>query len=177
MRSPTPMKVAKTGYIVLSILLCALGILLICKPNFSLTVFGIAAGVCLVLFGIFKIVGYFSRDLYRLAFQYDLAFGILCIALGVMVILIPADVIQTICIAIGIGVLMDGLLKIQISIDSKRFGILQWWMILGFGHFDLRDRDLYGFPHSGHNRGNDGSARHCIAAGWNHELDHGDFSP
>ena len=77
-----------------------------------------------------KIVGYLSRDLYRLAFQYDLAFGILVIALGLMVILEPDDVISTSCIAVGITFLADALLKIQISIDARIFGIKQWWLIL-----------------------------------------------
>lgn len=70
------------------------------------------------------------EGLYRLAFQYDLAFGILMIALGIMVILEPDNVIETICIAVGIAFFMDGLLKIQIAIDAKTFGISKWWLIL-----------------------------------------------
>ena len=83
----------------------------------------------MIVVGAVKIVGYLSRDLYRLAFQYDLAFGILSIALGIMVILEPDDVIDTICIAVGIAFAMDGLLKIQIALDSKYFGIREWWLI------------------------------------------------
>ena len=111
-------------------LLCFFGVLLIVKPEISLAAFGLFTGIVLIIFGIIKIVGYLSRDLYRLAFQYDLACGILVIALGIMVILEPNDVIETICIAVGITFLMDGLLKIQISIDAKTFGIRQWWLIL-----------------------------------------------
>ena len=130
MRSVTPMRVAKIGYIAVSAVMCVLGVLLILNPDFSLFVFGVFAGVSLIVFGVIKIVGYLSRDLYRLAFQYDLAFGILMIALGVMVILEPDNVVDTICIAVGIAFLMDGLLKIQISIDAKTFGIKPWWLIL-----------------------------------------------
>lgn len=130
MRSVAPMRVAKIGYIVVSAALCFFGVLLIVKPEISLAAFGLFTGIVLIIFGIIKIVGYLSRDLYRLAFQYDLACGILVIALGIMVILEPNDVIDTICIAVGITFLMDGLLKIQISIDAKTFGIRQWWLIL-----------------------------------------------
>lgn len=35
-----------------------------------------------------------------------------------------------ICIALGIYILSDGLFKVQIAIDSKRFGIKKWWAIL-----------------------------------------------
>lgn len=130
MRSVAPMRVAKIGYIAVSAALCFFGVLLIVKPEISLAAFGLFTGIVLIIFGIIKIVGYLSRDLYRLAFQYDLACGILVIALGIMVILEPNDVIETICIAVGITFLMDGLLKIQISIDAKTFGIRQWWLIL-----------------------------------------------
>ena len=130
MRSVAPMRVAKIGYIAVSAALCFFGVLLIVKPEISLAAFGLFTGIVLIIFGIIKIVGYLSRDLYRLAFQYDLACGILVIALGIMVILEPNDVIDTICLAVGITFLMDGLLKIQISIDAKTFGIRQWWLIL-----------------------------------------------
>ena len=130
MRSVAPMRVAKIGYIAVSAALCFFGVLLIVKPEISLAAFGLFTGIVLIIFGIIKIVGYLSRDLYRLAFQYDLACGILVLALGIMVILEPNDVIDTICIAVGITFLMDGLLKIQISIDAKTFGIRQWWLIL-----------------------------------------------
>ena len=130
MRSVAPMRVAKIGYIAVSAALCFFGVLLIVKPEISLAAFGLFTGIVLIIFGIIKIVGYLSRDLYRLAFQYDLACGILVIALGIMVILEPNDVIETICIAVGITFLLDGLLKIQISIDAKTFGIRQWWLIL-----------------------------------------------
>ena len=130
MRSVAPMKVAKIGYIFISAALCFFGILLIVDPEISLAAFGIITGVCLIVFGVIKIVGYLSKDLYRLAFQYDLAFGILMIALGIMVILEPDNVIETICIAVGIAFFMDGLLKIQFAIDAKTFGISKWWLIL-----------------------------------------------
>ena len=35
-----------------------------------------------------------------------------------------------ICVVLGVAVLADGLLKIQIALDSKRFGISKWWLIL-----------------------------------------------
>ena len=130
MRSVTPMRVAKIGYIIISLALCVFGIMLIVNPNISLVAFGVFTGVCLIVFGAVKIIGYLSKDLYRLAFQYDLAFGILMIALGIMVILEPNNVIDTICVAIGIAFLTDGLLKIQIAIDARSFGIKQWWLVL-----------------------------------------------
>lgn len=132
MRSVLPMKAAKIGYIILSVLYCVLGILLITMPELSITALGILLGIGMIVFGIVKIVGYFSKDLFRLAFQYDLAFGGLLIALGIIVLVNPEHLLSFFCIVMGIAVLCDGLFKIQIAIDSKPFGISTWWLILLF---------------------------------------------
>ena len=132
MRSVTPIKAAKISYITVSCLLCVLGIVLMALPEVSATVLGIVCGIVFIAFGIAKLLGYFSRDLYRLAFQYDLAFGILQIALGIMLILSPRSLILFICIALGLFILADGLCKIQIAFESRRFGLRFWWLILIF---------------------------------------------
>lgn len=124
-------RIAKAGYIIISALLCVLGIMLIAVPDFSTSLFCRTGGLFLVLFGLVKIIGYCSKDLYRLAFQHDLAFGILLIALGVILIVKTDIMINIICTFLGILILTDALLKIQISIDSKAFGIRRWWLILG----------------------------------------------
>ena len=84
----------------------------------------------MILFGCIKLVGYFSKDLFRLAFEYDLQFGILVIVIGLVVLLKPADVINLLFMAMGIALLADSLFKIQIALDSRKFGIEKWWGIL-----------------------------------------------
>ena len=130
MRSTIPMRTAKTGYIVMSLLLCVFGLLLVFLPGLSLRVLGIICGILIIVFGVFKLVGYFSRDLYRLAFQYDLAFGGLLILLGIAMLIRPAAIVSFFCAAIGVAVLIDGLLKVQMAIDAKKFGLRRWWLIL-----------------------------------------------
>ena len=105
MRSVTPMRAAKTGYIIMSVLLCVLGVVLFVWPGVSVAVIGELLGIGMIVFGTVKVAGYLSRDLFRLAFQYDLAFGVLLMALV-------------------------GLFKVQIAVDAKRFGIDRWWAIL-----------------------------------------------
>ncbi len=129
-RSVTPMRAAKTGYIVMSIVFCVVGVLFIALPARSAVMIGRVLGAAMAAFGVVKLVGYFSRDLYRLAFQYDLEFGILLIALGMIVLLRTNGVMDFICIAAGVSILADGLFKIQIAIDARRFGIRDWWLIL-----------------------------------------------
>ena len=130
MRSVTPMRIAKIGYIVMSVMICIAGALFIALPDISITMIGISMGIAMIAFGIVKLVGYFSRDLFRLAFQFDLELGILLLVLGLIVLIRPDDLMTFICIALGISILTDGLFKVQIALDSKRFGIKSWWVIL-----------------------------------------------
>ena len=121
---------AKAGYVLSCVLLCALGITLIAVPDFSISMLCRVGGILLILFGCVKIIGYISKDLYRLAFQFDLAFGILLISMGAILILRTGSMVHIICSLLGLYILADALLKVQISIDSRSFGIQQWWIIL-----------------------------------------------
>ncbi|HIR31040.1 MAG TPA: DUF308 domain-containing protein [Candidatus Faecousia faecavium] len=130
MISNNRIQTAKLGYIIISAVLCVLGIVLITVPDFSALLLCRIGGLLLIIFGFVKIIGYCSKDLYRLAFQYDLAFGILLIALGATLILRTETMVNVIWVFLGISILADALLKIQIAIDSKVFGLHQWWLIL-----------------------------------------------
>ena len=124
------LRFAKIGYIVLSVLICILGVTLMIVPDFSVRLLCWIGGILIIAFGCIRIVGYFSKDLYRLAFQYDLAFGILMIVMGLILILRTDAMVHILCVLLGLATLADALLKVQISIDSKRFGISRWWVIL-----------------------------------------------
>ena len=130
MRNIAPMRTAKIGYMIMSALFVLFGFMLLFNPDDMGEAAGLITGIGIMLFGIFKIVGYFSKDLFRLAFQYDLAFGILLEVLGLIILSKPSGFVEFITIVIGIAFLSDGLLKIQISLDSKRFGISKWWSVL-----------------------------------------------
>lgn len=124
------LKLAKNAYIVMSILFVALGACLIIWPDCSMAVFCTAVGIMLIVYGLIKILGYFSRDFYCLAFQFDLAFGVLLAAVGIIII-VRRDVVLNLIFGIfGILILADALFKIQISIDAKKFGLNLWWRIL-----------------------------------------------
>ena len=112
------LRFAKIGYIVLSVLICLLGLTLVAVPDFSVSLLCWLGGILLTAFGCIRIVGYFSRDLYRLAFQYDLAFGILMIVLGLVLILRTDAMVHILCLLLGLSVLADALLKVCLLYTS-----------------------------------------------------------
>lgn len=135
MRSVAPMRIAKIGYLVMSALLCLIGVLLILFPNISLRLAGIFVSIILCVFGAIKLVGFFSKDLFRLAFENDLASGILMLALGISLLFHTEGTLSFLCTVLGILILTDGMLRIEIAMDARPFGIPLWWLILMFAIF------------------------------------------
>lgn len=132
MRSIKPVVTAKSGYIAMSAALCVLGIAMMLFPEKTAPLIAGMLGICMILFGLIKLVGYFSKDLFRLTFQYDLAYGILLIAMGIILLAkTGGNLLVSISLIHGVYVLSDSLLKVQIAIDARHFGIGLWWLILG----------------------------------------------
>ena len=124
------LKLVKNIYIVMSLLFCVLGIFLMAKPKSSVKMLCVLMGIMLILYGAIKISGYFTRDAFCLAFQFDLAFGILLMAVGVIMIARKNFAVDLIFSVFGILILADALFKIQMSVDAKRFGLALWWILL-----------------------------------------------
>ena len=123
-------RAAKISYIVMSVLFCVLGVVLLVTHEMSVSVLGVLVGAMLIAFGIVKLIGYFSRDLYRLAFQFDLAIGLFLAIIGVLTLIVGSkDPLGTVRL-FGIYIFIDGLLKLQTAFDAKKFGIARWLVIL-----------------------------------------------
>lgn len=132
LRCVIPMKIAKYGYIAISVVFCVAGLLIIWLSAMSAKAVSIFFGVMCLIFGVIKLIGYFSKDLFRLAFQYDLQFGILLSIIGIITLIKYENAMEFICIAFGISLIADGLFKGKISFDAKNFGIHWWWITLIF---------------------------------------------
>lgn len=121
---------AKTGSIISGIILIICGLFLTIFPSFSIIVISRVIGAMIILSGIVKIIGYFSNDLYSLAFQFGLALGIFSIILGTVLIIYPKWMASVLPIIIGLVILINSLFTFQTSMDSKKFGLDYWWVSL-----------------------------------------------
>lgn len=125
-------KFAKTGYILISVLFYLSGVLCLAIPDISGKAAATAGGIILIAYGIIKITGYLSKDLFCLAFQYDFACGIFLLILGVVVLVTNQKFKGYLLSAVGVLILLDSLLCIQTSMDAKRFGLSSWPVMLAF---------------------------------------------
>ena len=124
------LKMARAGYLMMSIVFYISGVLYMILPNVSPLGICITSGIVLIVYGIIKIIGYFSKDLYCLAFQYDLACGLFLMVLGVIVLSCSRRIMPYLSPGLGLLVLLDSLLSIQMSKDARQFGLETWNVIL-----------------------------------------------
>lgn len=130
MRTDKMIRAARGGVMVLSAAFCGLGLFMIVRPALSVILIARAIGAMLIALGAMRLAGYFSRDLYQLAFQFDLAYGVLLVALGALVLLRPDVAATLLVVVMGVETVADGLFRLQTSLDARRFGLEKWWLIL-----------------------------------------------
>lgn len=126
----TRVKIAKYGYMATAVAFAIFGIFFVLKDNPTSRKPWVLLGIMMIVYGVFRFVGYFSRDLYQLAFQYDLAFGILMMAIGVVLLFHVTASEDKITAIIGTLTLTDSLYKVQVALDTRRFGMNRWLIIL-----------------------------------------------
>jgi uncharacterized membrane protein HdeD (DUF308 family) len=121
---------AKRAYMAISAVLIAGGIFLMLRPALSMRVLCMVSGIVIAVFGGIKLLGYFSRERFALAFQFDFALGIFTIIAGTLMIVRSANVVAALPVILGVFVLTDGAFKFQTALDAKRFGLEHWWVVL-----------------------------------------------
>ena len=124
------LKTVKQLYTIITICFITIGFVLLIWPQIGLNLICKIVGVFLITHGVLRLAGYFSRDLFQLAFQFDLGLGILSFILGLLMIFKSTAFINIISSCIGIFMVVDAALRIQTAIEAKKFGIAKWWGIL-----------------------------------------------
>lgn len=123
-------KQAKISNLIIYSFMVAVGLAMLIFREIPTNVETIILSVLCILVGGAKILGYFSNDLYRLAFQFDLAIGLFLAIIGVLTLIVGnKDPLGTVRL-FGIYIFIDGLLKLQTAFDAKKFGIARWLVIL-----------------------------------------------
>ena len=122
MRSNNMIRAAKAGYIVLSAVLSALGVMMLTRPGYSAELISRVVGIVLIAFGVlfmsqtFIIVGGVIK--------------LIPLTLGLVLALRPNWAMNALCTILGIEIITDGLFKVQTALDARRFGLNTWWLIL-----------------------------------------------
>lgn len=130
MNKPNIVKQAKIVNLIIYSIMAGIGLILLVIPSAEIQIEVILLSILCMVVGSVKILGYFSNDLYRLAFQFDLAVGFFLIVIGILTLIFERENLDSFGRLFGIYVLFDGLLKVQTSIDARKFGINRWLIML-----------------------------------------------
>lgn len=125
-------KSAKIMHLCSAVVFLIAGLLVALVPDFDNSDFfgKSVVGIASIIIGSSGIYGYFSNDMYRLAFQSDFALGIFNVILGILLIINPVQLSVLLPTAISVLTLLDGGNKAQIAIEGQRFGIKKWYLVL-----------------------------------------------
>ncbi len=123
---------AKIMHLCAAVLFVIAGVLVGFVPDLeNIPLFGnVAIGIASIIIGATGIYGYFSNDMYRLAFQSDFALGIFNVVLGILLIINPVQLPELLPTTIAILTLLEGGNKSQIAVEGQRFGIHKWYLVL-----------------------------------------------
>lgn len=130
MKRANIVKEVKIIHVIVSGLLLLSGLFLAIWPELAKITARWLVGANFVLVGAIRVLGYFSNDLYRLAYQSDFAMGGLTVILGVLIFLSPANVLLLLPYVMGTYIIIDGLLKLQTAFDARGFGMRKWGGLL-----------------------------------------------
>ena len=100
------------------------------RPQSAFSIVCHLIGAIMIIYGIIKLVGYFTRDIYQLAFQFGFAMGIFSIVIGCILLFWANTILELFPALIGVLIMIDGVFKIQTALDARRFGLTKWWLIL-----------------------------------------------
>ena len=119
--------------ILAAVALILLGALFVAYPESSgLAICYVVAGI-LCIFGLLRVIFYFLADRTEVFGSFGLVQGALLVALSVLIFARPAFLAGVLTTAFGIVVILDGIMKLQYSIDLLRLKAPLWWLVMALG--------------------------------------------
>lgn len=127
------LKQYKTWAIILSVLMMVLGIVMMIWPNVSAMAVCCLMGAICIATGVYELIRYFDLGVVGVLFRHDLLISILSIITGIVFLCHPLGALTILPIILGFYIIIAGVFSIQISTESRSFGISNWWKSLFFG--------------------------------------------
>ncbi len=117
--------------IVMAIISILIGIALVRFYDQYETYFDFIIGGIVMAIGIVNIVFYFAKKMEDGVFRSEFALGIVCLAVGIFVAL-NGGASFSFLIVIGVLCALDGIIKLQYTLDLARMHYKKWWIVLVF---------------------------------------------
>lgn len=130
MKIITTLKNFRWGYLLLSVVLCLVGICFVIFPSQSLRTVSYVIAAVTIIFGIVGFVKVLADRKRGFAFAISTMVSALTAICGIVAAIIPDEVIKVYPMFIGLFVIIDGSFKLQTVINAKRYKLKMWWFLL-----------------------------------------------
>lgn len=120
------------GYLLLSFVLCAIGICFVVYPTQSMTTTSYIIGAVALIASVVQLVNILANRKRGFGFAVAIivdASTFICAAIAFM---FPNATIQFYPVIIGLMIIMDGSFKLQTVINAKKYNLKMWWFLLIF---------------------------------------------
>lgn len=120
----------KWDAVLTSVLYVVLGVVALVAPDTMVKTFGYMIGILLILAGAVSMICYLLRDAHQNYYRNDFGYGLVGIAIGILVLYRVEWIISLVPVTLGILVLVSGCGKLQEVIDMKRMEYGNWVLML-----------------------------------------------
>lgn len=118
----------KIELIIISIVLFALGLFLVIYPELSQLIICKAVGIALCVWGVLRLITYFSMAKEEIFGSFGLVQGISLLAFGLFFVMKPEVIAMFFGTILAIVIIIDGILKLQYGIEFYHMKADKWWI-------------------------------------------------
>lgn len=120
--------IKKSGWtgIITSIIFAILGIVLIVNPNGVLKFVSVILATIFIVFGIVKIMQYFTAKGNYNFYNYDFIYGIISIIVGIVTLCFLGTIETILRIIIGLWIIYSGIIRLDFSFKLKSMELKSW---------------------------------------------------
>ncbi len=118
----------KTGWnsLIMSVIFAILGMVLIKEPEGTVKVVSYILGAMFIIIGIYKVISYLANKGKYSLYNYDIAYGIIAIILGIVTIAYSSQIGTLFRILIGLWIIYISIIRMNLSFKFKVINSNVW---------------------------------------------------
>ncbi|MDP3448119.1 MAG: DUF308 domain-containing protein [Eubacteriales bacterium] len=121
----------RKAMLITSVVYLIVGLVLIIWPDAARQIIIYAIGGAALLYGGYRIVDFFVRKEHLSGVvQIGIALGIACLLLGLFLLVQSALVVTLLSAIIGVAVIIDSVLRLQVALNMRHVGARYWLLLL-----------------------------------------------
>ncbi len=121
---------AKTEFVLINVIVVIIGIMMIAMPTQINNIICQIIGASLCLWGLIKVISYFFSDETHVTGSFAMAQGCALLGFGILFIVNPRIFLSFINGALGVILMVAGVIKLQHAFDYLKLQISTWWIQL-----------------------------------------------